>query len=57
MIPEGADEEMGAGAMLPPRHKMKTSHMAARHQSLNRGARNQEQKRIMQENDAFLKRL
>lgn len=56
MIPEGDDEEMGAGAMLPPRHKLKTSHMA-RHQSLNRGARNQEQKRIMQENDAFLKRL
>ena len=51
-------EGVGSNQLLPAqRTKLKTSQMALKHSSLNRVARNAEQKRIMMENDAFLKRL
>jgi len=58
MDARGADELAGSNELLPAqRTKLKTSQMAQKPTSLNRVARNAEQKRIMMENDAFLKRL
>ena len=58
MDTRGNEELEESNELLPiQRAKPKTSEMRRKATSLNRGARNAEQKRIMMENDAFLKRL